>query len=298
MKASIIGKVIASSIIAVGAIATGLPVQAGTLINGWDYARDDYSYDGSDASGFSANSRYDIYGIGFKAVGNEIWVGINSSNQLNGIGTSPNIGFGDLFLDFSNGASTFAQSQGALLGIRFAPNSDNIGTIPLGVYTNVTGKSVAANNNGYPDLKNYNDKVKTATGGDSRFGELLWNDPYYAPYTSGSSSLPNVINTGTAFNGGGLRYLSSAELADSLFPTTVNLASSNKNILGFAFTLPDQFKGRDFLATLGFDCSNDTIGVKYKAVPVPPAIAGILIAGVLGGLRAGKRKKQLNAVAS
>ncbi len=295
MKASFIGKVIASSIIAVGAIATSLPAQAAELINGWSYARDDYSYDGSDSFGFGANSRYDIYGMGFKAVGNEIWVGINSSNQLSGIGSSPNVGFGDLFLDFGNGASTFAQSQGALVGIRFAPNSDNIGAVPLGVYTNVSGKSVAANNSGYPNLQTYNNNVKNATGGDSRFGDLLWNDPYYAPYTSGSGSLPNVINNGTAFNGGGLRYLSSAEIASSLFPTNVNLASPYKNVLGFAFTLPDQFKGRDFLATLGFDCSNDTIGVKYKAVPVPPAIAGILVAGVLGGLRAGKRKKQLKS---
>lgn len=298
MKASFISKVIASSIIAVGAIATSLPAQAAELINGWSYARDDYSYDGSDSFGFGANSRYDIYGMGFKVVGNEMWVGINSSNQLNGIGSSPNVGFGDLFLDFNNGTSTFAQSQGALVGIRFAPNSDNIGTIPLGVYTNVSGKSVAANNNGYPNLNTYNNNVKNATGGNSRFGDLLWTDPYYAPYTSGTGSLPNVINTGTAFNGGNLRYLSSAELADSLFPTTVNLASPNKNILGFAFTLPDALKGKDFLATLGFDCSNDTIGVKYKAVPVPPAIAGIIAAGVIGGLRSMKRKNQIKATAA
>jgi len=297
MKIFDIKKVVASSIVTLGTIAIGLPAQAGTLINGWDYARDDYSYDGADASTFNANSRYDIYGIGFKSVGNEIWVGINSSNTLNGIGNSPNVGFGDLFLDFSNGASTFAQAQGSLIGIRFAPKSDNIATIPLGVYTKVTGKSVAGNNQGFPNLKTYNDQVKTATGGNSRFGDLLWTDPYYAPYTSGSPSLPNVIKTGTAFSGGGLRNLSSAELANSLFPTTVNLASNNKNTFGFAFTLPDEFQGKDFLATLGFDCSNDTIAARYRAVPVPPAIAGILVAGALGGWRAGRRKKQSKAAA-
>ncbi|OIP70962.1 MAG: hypothetical protein AUK48_13075 [Oscillatoriales cyanobacterium CG2_30_44_21] len=293
MKVSSIKKIFASAIVSMGAIAISLPAQAGTLINGWNYARDDYSYDGSGSGGFNEKSRFDIYGVGFKSVGNEIWVGINSSNALNGVGSSPNVGFGDLFLDFSNGANTFAQAQGSLIGIRFAPNSDGIANTPRGVYTNVTGKSVAGANDGFPNLKNYNDGVKTATGGNSRFGDLLWTDPYYAPYTSGSGSLPNVIDRGNIVAGGNLRNLSSAELANSLFPTTINLSSTNPNTLGFAFTLPDSFKGRDFLATLGFDCSNDTIAV--KPVPVPPAIAGILVAGALGGWRAANRKKQSKA---
>ncbi len=295
MKVSILQKVVSALVVSLGMIATGLPAQAGNLIDGWNYARDDYSYDGSDSTGFSANSRYDIYGVGFKTVGNEVWVGINSSNSLYGVGTgADNISFGDLLLDFSNGSNTFAQSQGSLVGVRFAPNSDDISSRPLGVYTSVTGKSVASTNSGYPNLNNYNNDVKSYTGSESRFGDLKWNDSYYAAYTSGAASLPNVIASGTGFSGGNLRNLSSNELASSLFPTSINLTSNNLNTFGFAFTLPDAYKGRQFLATLGFECSNDTIAV--KAVPVPPAIAGILAAGALGGWRAARRKKQLKAI--
>jgi hypothetical protein len=293
MRKSVLQKVFSAAIISLGAIASSLPAQAGTIINGWNYARDDYSYDGSGPSGFNKDSRWDIYGVGFKTVGNEIWVGINSSNSINGVEYNRNnVGFGDLFLDFNNpiSGSSFQAAQGSLVGVRFAPNADGVATTPIGVYTNVAGKSVAGNNSGYPNLNNYNNAAKNATGSDSRFGDLLWTDPYYAPYTSGSPSLPNVIASGTRFNNGNVRNLTSTELANSLFPTQINLTSSNPNTFGFAFTLPDSYKGKEFLATLGFDCSNDTVSV--RPVPVPPAIAGILAAGALGGWRAARRKKQ------
>ncbi|MBD2188311.1 XDD3 family exosortase-dependent surface protein [Pseudanabaena mucicola] len=306
MGQSVFKKVISASIVALGAIAVSLPAQAGTLINGWNYANDDQLYDGSGGLSGNANfgpaSRYDFYGMGFKQVGNEIFVGINTSYKAGTNGVINNVGYGDLFLDFGYDSGSnfqFQNAQGALLGIRFAPNDMNPSSNLNGVYTGVKGKSVAGSNQGYTNLKTYNDKVKADNdngNANSRFGDLLWTDPYFAAYTPGSTSIPNVINTGT-FANNSVRSLTPAQLAAQLFPTTVNLASNNKYVYGFAFTLPDQYRGMSFLATLGFECSNDTISAYVpRPVPVPPAVAGVLVAGALGGWRAAKRKKTLNAV--
>jgi hypothetical protein len=298
MGQSVLKKLVSASIVALGAIAVSLPAQA----NGWTYANDDQLYDGSGGlsgnANFGPDSRYDFYGMGFKQVGNEIFVGINTSYQANA-GIS-NVGYGDLFLDFGyDSGSTFQSAQGALLGIRFAPNDMNPSSNLNGVYTGVKGKSVAGSNQGYTNLNTYNNNVKADNdngNANSHFGDLLWTDPYFAAYTPGTIALPNVIKTGT-FANNSVRALTPAELAAQLFPTTVNLASNNKYVYGFAFTLPDQYRGMSFLATLGFECSNDTISTYVpRPVPVPPAVAGVLVAGALGGWRAAKRKNQIKAV--
>ncbi len=305
MKNSFVWKVASALLISLGALAVSMPAQAGTLINGWHYANDDQLYDGSGGvSGdalFSGTSRYDFYGFGFKQVGQELFVGINTSYLAGANGTINNVGYGDLFLDFGyDNGSTFKSAQGSLLGVRFAFNDSAVGN---GVYTGVTGKSVASTNSGYAKLKTYNDKVKADNDNknlsdpNSRFGDLAWNNAYFADYTkSDSVAVPNVIASGTKYNDGNVRALSAAVLGDFKFPTNVNLASSNKHIFGFAFTLPEEIRGMSFLATLGFECTNDTISgyVPKRPVPVPPAIAGVLVAGAVGGWRI-KRKQQAKA---
>lgn len=291
MNKSFVRKIASAMVIALGAIATGLPAQAGTLVNGWNYARDDYSYDGSGANGFNANSRWDIYGMGYKVVGNNVYVGINSSNSLNGVDyNGTNIGFGSLFLDFNYGkiGDNFSAAQGSMLGVRFAPNNPSG---PVGVYTGVTGQSLWATNYGYSSYNAY-----TNAAGTSSVGDLASNDPYLAPYINGNSPLPLEIATGTLFNGGNLSYLTQQDLVAIGFPTAIALPSANPNTFGFKFTLPSQYQGQQFLATLGFECGNDQVAVAPVPVPVPPAIAGVLVAGALGGWRISKRKKQLKAV--
>ncbi len=292
MKKSVAQKIASAIVVSLGAIATTLPAQAGTLINDWNYARDDYSYDGSGATGFNADSRWDIYGMGYKVIGNDVYVGINSSNSLYGVNyNGNNIGFGSLFLDFGygNSGNNFSTAQGtnSLVGIRFAPNND-FGGASVGVYTGVTGQSVAASNSGYSSYNSY-----TSTAGNSRVGDLASNDSYFSPYINGGGSLPLEIATGTLFAGGNLSYLSQTDLTTLGFPPTIYQASANPNTFGFKFTLPNEYQGRQFLATLGFECGNDVVAV--KPVPVPPAIAGILAASVLGGWRATRRKKQIKA---
>ena len=293
MKISIIRKVVASVIISLGAIATSLPAQAGTLINGWNYARDDYSYDGVDGNNISATSRYDIYGIGIKEVDNYIYVGINTSMPLTGVASSfaadGNIGWGDLFLDFNYGNSNFSSAQGSMIGIRFAATNDS-GAPTTGVYTNVTAKSVTAENNGFASLNQYSSLVP-----DARIGDLTVNDAYYAPYAS--ARVPNAIGASSS-RIGDVTALLASDLSDL---PGLNLAGDNSSKFGFKFERPVGLSG-NFLGSLFLECFNDAVAIKgnlnSKPVPVPPAIAGILAAGALGGWRAAKRKKQLKAIAA
>lgn len=291
MKISVLHKVASALVIAFGAIATSLPAQAGTLINGWNYARDDYSYDGTEGGNLSATSKYDIYGIGVKQVGNDIWVGLNTSTPLTGVANSGaadgNIGWGDLFLDFNYGSAgnNFATAQGSMIGIRFAATNDS-GAPSTGVYTNVTGKSVTQDNNGFASLGAYSNQVSGA-----RIGDLAVNDAYYAPYTS--IRVPNVISTSSA-RIGDVTALLASDLSDL---PGLNLVGNNSNKFGFKFNLPSNYSG-SFLGSLFLECINDSVAIQgnIKPVPVPPAIAGILAAAVFGGWRAARRKKQLKAV--
>ena len=291
MNKSVFQKIASAVLVSWGAIATTLPAHAGNLINGWDYARDDYSYDGSDANGFSPTSRFDIYGIGVKQVNNEVWVGINASTPLTGASYSSaadgNIGWGDLFLDFGVG-STFSSAQGSMLGIRFAATNDSIAPT-TGVYTNVTGKSVALDNSGYTNLNHYANHAPNAV-----IGDLALNDPYYAAYAN--AGVPNVINKFSS-RIGDVQTLSSLELATLPVISAPN-GSTHLNTFGFKFNLPSTYTG-SFIGSLFLECINDAVAIKgnVRPVPVPPAIAGILAAGAFGGWRATRRKKQLTAKA-
>ena len=293
MKNSFVRKIASALLISLGALGVSLPAQAGTLINGWNYAQDDYSYDGADFGNLSATSRYDIYGIGVKQVKDEIWVGINTSMPLTGVAdnrsTDGNIGWGDLFLDFNYGkpGNSFASAQGSLLGIRFAGTNDSSAPT-TGVYTKVVGNSVASSNSGYGSLNAYANAVSGAKIGDLG---LAKDNPYYGAYTG--AGVPNVIGSYYARTGDVTALLAS-DLSDL---PGLNLAGNNSNKFGFKFAAPTGFSG-DFLGSLFLECINDSVAIKgnLRPVPVPPAIAGILVAGAIGGWRI-KRKQQAKAKA-
>lgn len=281
MNKSFLGKIVSAAVVSLGAIAVSLPAQAGNIVNGWNYASD-ASNDGS------GGSQYEIYGIGVKQVNNEIWVGINAGMPLTGVANNgaadKNIGWGDLFLDFNYGQSgnSFASAQGALLGIRFAGTNDSIAST-TGVYTGVSGTAVASSNHGYNNLNHYTTYYPSATIGDLG---LAKNNPYYAAYAG--AAVPNVIG-GYNSRAGDVTALLASDL------TTLTGSASNK--FGFKFAVPTGYNG-SFLGSLFLECINDSVAIQgnYRAVPVPPAIAGIIAAGAFGGWRAAKRKKQLKAV--
>jgi hypothetical protein len=287
MQISVVQKITSAIVVTLGVLSTGMSAQAGNLVNGWNYARDDYSYDGYGGGDLSATSQYDIYGIGIKEVGNEIWVGISASNPLTGVAysgaTDGNIGWGDLLLDFNYGKpnNSFASAQGSLIGVRFAATNDS-GALTTGVYTGVTAKSVTQENSGFSSLSQYTSYVPNA-----RIGDLALNDPYYAAYAS--ARVPNSIGSYST-RVGDVTALLASDLTDLPDPT---LASNNLVKFGFKFERPVGFSG-EYLGSLFLECFNDSVAIRgnsTRSVPVPPAIAGIFVAGALGVWQFSKRKQ-------
>lgn len=98
--------------------ATATPAQAGTLHGDWTYVTDSFT-DGSDVTGRGGNA-YEMYGMAFKQVGDEIFFAVNANTNRDGNVASTakdgHIGFGDLMLSFANGS---------VFGINFASLNDS-----------------------------------------------------------------------------------------------------------------------------------------------------------------------------
>jgi len=275
---------------------------AGTLNLGWNYAIDP-SYDSL------GGSQYEIYGMAVKddLAANTIWVAISGNTPLTGINTGPylegmpvsngNIGWGDLFFDFSGkGNYKAANETNSLFGIRFAPNNDSK-TPGTGIYSGVKGTSVVTENAGWWNLHNHNvNGVRRKTGLDAGMGDLAWNDPYYSPYTNEASyyrpetHIPNVIASGKKV--GDITMVSDAELAAAGFALGV-LPEHGRQTIGFKFDkslLPVD----NYVATLILECNNDAMALigQTEAVPEPSSILATLLGvGAIGTWR--KRKQKL-----
>jgi PEP-CTERM motif len=293
---------------------------AGTLNLGWNYAIDP-SYDSLDEDGMggitAGGTIFEIYGMAVKddVSTNTIWVAISANLPLTGKPTGDfvdgypvsnrNIGFGDLFWDFS-GKRNFkaASDSNSLFGIRFAPNNDS-NAASTGVYSGVKAKSVVAQNAGFSNLYNHNiNGVFPRVGMDARMGDLDWNDSYYSPYlTQGSHSqpetlIPNIIESGTKI--GDITMVADAELMAAGFALDVIPDRLSKTqTIGFKFDkslLPVD----SYVATLILECNNDAIDLEGKTEPLPPeeavpepstVLATFLGFGVIGAWR--KRKQKL-----
>ena len=297
---------------------TGQVASAGTLHNGWNYVSDpNYDSLAGDGSGgiIAGGTIYEIYGMAIKddVDSDSIWVAINSNLPITGRNTGPfdngfpisngNIGWGDLFFDFSGlGNFKAANDASSLFGIRFATGNDSK-VSSTGVYSNVKAVSVVTQNGGWSNFGNHNNGgVLPLTGKNAATGELAWNDPYYSPYTiSGSwnqpqSLIPNVIGSGTKI--GDITLLNSTELNNGGFSTAFLPAVGNQTF-GFKFAkslLPQA----DYLATLILECNNDAIAIKGsnkaivppERVPEPSSILSLgIMALIFGSSRLGKQCK-------
>ncbi|CAN1209849.1 hypothetical protein TUMEXPCC7403_06465 [Tumidithrix helvetica PCC 7403] len=274
-------------------------VNASTLINGWSYAADS-TIDGSDTSGFSSSSRFNFYGAGLKQVGSEIWFAVNSNLDLNGVNLSgKQVGYGDLLFDFS--PSTSYQANHFEYGIRFAPNDNNPNSSNNGLYSNVTAQAVALSNQGYSSLSHYASTAKNWTGNDAKIGDLAVNDPYYRDINSTvnnptfNSGIPNLINHGNFVSA--IEFLSSSDLDAQGFNKN-SMGFNGTSTYGFKFTKPQGFQG-DFVASLFFECINDSIAIKgnVKPVPVPGLALGVVFAGACGFGQVLRNKRKQKAVA-
>ncbi|MEH1783444.1 MAG: XDD3 family exosortase-dependent surface protein [Nostoc sp.] len=260
-----------------------LTANKATLAADWMYARDAVG----DALDTSDGSAFDIFGIGIKDDGNDVWIGINANMSRDGYNMSRvcngkqcynisngNIGWGDLFFDFS-GNSQFGTSNDnrQLFGIRFAPGNDS--KVGLGVYKNVFGVGVETQNAGYRNFGRYYNSLSAKQKQTANVGDLAWNDTYWGGdprYTAGrytyslnTESVPNVIASGDRL--GDVTLLDSNSLYAAGFGQGLFQGSQ---LFGFKFSRSLLPSG-NFIASLFEECLNDSIALRgHLDAPPPP----------------------------
>lgn len=223
---------------------------------GWQYAIDS-SRDGVSGMDVGGNA-YEIYSMGMKETDDSIYVAINSNTPYAGNPETEvqngTIALGDLFIDFNGTATNFQQASemGSLSAIRFVENNDS-GVPELGLYGNVTAKSVTATNAGFESITQYNQRVLNY-GGTPDFADLGAETDYF----DGNQSL-NAIASGDFL--GNISLLSESDLTSAGFNWQ---QASGSHTVGFKFS------------KAALSAENET-----ESVPEPGAIAGL---GLLGAV--------------
>ncbi|NJK73998.1 MAG: PEP-CTERM sorting domain-containing protein [Oscillatoriales cyanobacterium RU_3_3] len=282
-------------------ITTEQTAVAGTLKLDWNYTIDP----SNDSLG--GPEKFELHGMALKDdwAANTIWVAITANMPLTGIDTgnpyegmtvsNGNIGWGDLFFDFSgNNSYQNANDSGSLFGIRFAPNNDSKAP-ETGVYSGVKATSVVTENAGWWNLHNQNSGLNRRTGVESGMGDLAWNDPYYGIYTTpttfenSANHIPNIIASGNKI--GDITMVGDAELAAAGFALG-EFPARGKHTIGFKFDKSLLPIGR-YTATLLQECNNDPLAaIGATAVPEPSSILATMLGfGAFGVWR--KRKQKL-----
>jgi hypothetical protein len=252
-------------------INDGIVLNAGqnpTDSSGWQYAIDSF-YDGVQGTQVGGNV-YEIHRLGIRETADSIWVALNANMPLTGHnGTSAvdgNIGWGDLFLNFSGLDFTTASNLGRLFSVRFAPTNDSFAPT-IGLYGNVTATSVTNINSGFSSLLAYNQQVSTYCPPGQICGPSLGDLPANTPYFDQTQSL-NTTGSGTFLSS--ITYLSTSDL---------QAGGYNFNLSPGSQTIAFKFDKAGICAT----------GVcEEVSVPEPSIIAGLTVLGVL--LSSRKRK--------
>ncbi|MBE9142872.1 XDD3 family exosortase-dependent surface protein [Planktothrix mougeotii] len=287
MKTSTLKKLIGTTVASLCFVSVnGLPAVAGQLHNGWNYGIDSF-IDGSGGESFN------IRGIAIKETSDSIFVALTGGTPLTGVYDSvaadKNIGWGDLFLNFTNKNFTTASSQKSLFGVRFAGMNDS-GVATTGLYGNVKGASVTSVNHGYNSLKQYYgsgfDKantqgtdIATKAAAYSYFGETT---PILNVIDSGATQLGGIVNlSATALQNQGLDF--------GFFN------AKGSQTLGFSFNKSDlglADGNYDYIASIFLECGNDGVALKGGvSVPEPGSLAGLALVGLtVLGSRLSKRQ--------
>lgn len=299
-KTAIIFSAVATILLGITSKQTAV---AGTLNLGWNYTFDP----SNDSLGGPEN--FELYGMAVKDdwTANTIWVAITANLPRTGLDTGPsfhnlpisngNIGWGDLFFDFSgNNSYQNANDSRSLFGIRFAPNNDSQAP-EIGVYSEVNAKSVVTENGGWWNLHNHNSGVNQRRGVEAGMGDLAWNDPYYGIYTTpttfenSANHIPNVIASGKKI--GDITMVGDVELAAAGFALGVFPTPGNHTI-GFKFDKSLLPIG-GYTASLTEECNNDALtAIGATAVPEPSSMLATMLGfGAFSFWR--KRKQKLAA---
>ncbi len=267
---------------------------------------------------------FEIFGMGIKDDGKNIWVGISSHMGRDGhykdysydsagnryVISNGNIGWGDIFFDFSgNREFGISNDNRQLFGVRFAPGNDS--KVGVGVYSNVFGVGVQTENAGYRNFGRHHNTVLSKRGQQqpNNVGHLAWNDPYWGErYTNSSytESVPNVIASGNRV--GDVISLDNNSLYAAGFDGGLFQGSQ---LFGFKFSR-SLFPNGNYIASLFEECLNDAIALRgnfdtpvskidevvltpppeTKPVPEPSGIIGFVIVGLVGAKRVLKLKHE------
>lgn len=225
---------------------------------GWQYTIDSNS-DGVAGTDVGGNE-YEIYGMAVRETETSLWFVLNGNTPLTGnsavTAADGNIGWGDLFLNFSGMDFQTAMESGNLFAIRFAGTNDS-GVDQIGVYQQAKAKSVTNSNSGFLSLQQYNSHVVNY-GGFPSLGDLPANSPYFNLAQSW-----NVIESGNYLTG--IEYLSEQDLLKGGYN-------------------PSLFAG---LQTIAFKW--DKAPLPSQSVPEPSILFGLF--GVLGAILSKPFKK-------
>ena len=289
---------------------TGI-AEAGTFVNGWNYARD-YSYDGT--GGYSSRtdpdtglsystSAYEIYGLAIHQEGETVTVGINANMGLGGNyfsgAADKNVGWGDFMFN----------AGGQKYGVHFSQDNDSFGRgnqdgalddfaprHTLGLYKDITTKDVSAVNSGWSSLESHYNATKDRAvnsaernAGIKSFGDLEGSEMDF--YTQSRSS-GNAIASGTKVENDNFQLLNQTELSNLGldFGNAFDVANHRlgTHTFGFSFTRTPEMLG-DFVAHLFAECINDGAAIVGKfeevvaevPVPEPTATVGLALFGLM-----------------
>jgi hypothetical protein len=269
---------------------------AGQLYQGWNYGIDSFN-DGSGGSGF------EIKGIATTQVNDQIYVALTGGMPLTGTPHNGiNIGWGDLFLNFSGQNFQTASNSKNLYAVRFAPSntSQNNTNFATGVYSGVSATSITSSNDGFSSLKSYYnsgfDKTNTQ-GTDFATKQAVYeyyNGVSVANATNSNTAIKNVIGSGNLV--GGITQLTAAQL------TTAGLnfghfSAQGTQTFGFSFNaslIPDG----DYIANLFLACANDAVSLKgnVKSTPEPTTTAGLFVVGLVFGMTKLRKSRKVALV--
>ncbi len=237
--------------------------------HGWQYAIDSFN-DGVSGTQIGGNV-YEIYSLALRETSDSLWVVINGNLPLTGtdaVGAEDgNIGWGDLFFNFSGKDFTTASKESSLFAVRYAGTNDSLAP-KIGLYGNVTATSTTAINSGFSSIKAYNQQVATycqEPGCRPSLGDLAADTSYFDQ----TQSL-NAIASGKFLTS--IMYLSDSELLK---------AGYDLNRFGGQHTIAFKFN-KSGICESGY----------CKSVPEPSGVLGLAAVGLIfGGSKLRKRYK-------
>ncbi|MFB2833187.1 XDD3 family exosortase-dependent surface protein [Floridanema evergladense] len=251
--------------------ATSQQATAGQLHNGWNYGIDALN-DGSGGSSF------EIKGMAIKETADSIFVALTGGMPLTGVtnggAADGNIGWGDLFFNFSGQNFQTASNTNSLFGIRFAGANDSLAA-STGVYSNVKAASVTGVNHGYNSLNQYYNSGFNRTntqGTDLSTAQAAYN------YFGQTTPILNVISSGTKV--GDITMLTASQLTAAGL-NFGHFSAAGTQMIGFQFNRSLLASG-SYLANVFVECGNDGVALagNLAQVPEPSAIVGLTLVGL------------------